>query len=86
MSLKKLVHVVYVIKFLEIESFIIFLYYPFSVHRFNSDRSSVISGISNLYLLSFVSFSVDLYFVIIFVFLCFFFKLLFMSYFICLKN
>ena len=67
-----------IIKFLEIELFIIFVYYPFNVCRMNSDRSSVISGTSNLYILSFfsfVSFSVDLYFLIIFVFLCFFFKI-----------
>ena len=56
MSLKKLAHVVYVIKFLEIEFFILFTYCPFNVCRISSDRSSVISGTSNLYLLSFFLF------------------------------
>ena len=67
-SLKKLVRVVYVVKLVDTELFIIFLYYPFNVNRISSNSSSLISSTSNLCCLSFFSFVsvwVDLYFLII---------------------
>ena len=51
--LKELVHFILVIRFVGVELFIAFLYYPFNVHGICSDVPSFISDISNLCPLSF---------------------------------
>ena len=50
--LNELVCFILVIRFVGVELFIVFLYYPFNVHGICSDVPSFISDISNLCLLS----------------------------------
>lgn len=47
-SLKRLIHFLCVIKFMGIELFTVFSYYPFNVHGIYSDVPSYISDINNL--------------------------------------
>ena len=46
-SFKELVHFILVIKFVDNEIFIVFLYYPFNVYKICSDVPSFIFGVNN---------------------------------------